>query len=499
MAKSGNTSNSSNAASSGAENGKKAASSAPVVLSVPVDPTEPVISHIPPSVPIESTMLGKSAAPIPAASKIDTSAPAAPPLRLTPDTDMASDKSAATPATKAAEKAVTTKAEPVKQAPATAKPAPAQTVEVRKGGFWPMALGGVVAAGLGAAAAIWATPYLGPLGLQPGPAAEAVDPAAIRNDAVAAATEAATAAGSTAGTAAAEKAIAALPPAEAADAGLQAELTAQAEKIAALEAALAERPASAPAPAAADGQTPAAASTAAVPANLASEISSLREASAAQARQIEELLARPQLDAQALSQVQALAQSTDQVKAEIESAAASARESLDAVQAEAEAATRRAQTVASVAALGAALEHGESAGEAVQQLEQAGVAVPEPLAQEDLPTLVQIQMGFDAVARAALKDSLKAESRDGGAMTAMGNFLRVQTGARSVEPREGTDPDAVLSRAGALVQQGEIAPALDELAALPPEGQQAMADWMTQAKAYLAAEAALNDVATTLN
>lgn len=349
-----------------------------------------------------------------------------------------------------------------------------------------MALGGVVAAGLGAAAAIWVMPQLDTA--EPPPS---INVDAIKADAVTAATQA----GSEAGAEAARQAIAALPAAEDAagegnaaegEAALRTELQAQAEKIAALEAALAGAPAQS-------------ASTAPASGGSGAQIAALQAELKAQAEKIAALSARPVLDEQALAQVQALAQNADQVRAEIDAAAASAQESLAAVQNEATAATQRAQAVASVAVLGAALEHGGSPSQAVQQLEDAGVQVPEALAQEDLPTLVQIQMGYDGVARTALRESLKAESRDGGAMTAVGNFLRVQTGARSVEPREGEDADAVLSRAGALVEQGEISAALDELAALPPEGQAAMEGWMAQARAYLDAEAALNDVATTLN
>lgn len=476
MATSGKSSKSSKATSTGQETAeakvvsKKAASTTPVILSVPVDPHDPIISRIPPSIPIESSMVGSSDTPIPAATaRSAASADASATGGRVPALGASPEGSAERPEAAA---------KPVPKKPVPAKAVPPEP-SAKSGGFWPMALGGVVAAGLGAAAAIWAMPHIAPV-----TETDAVDPAAIRTDAVAAATQA----GATAGADAAATAIAALPAGGGDTTALQAELTAQAEKIAALEAALATRPA------AASG-----ASTAGLADEVNAEIGALREASAAQGRQIEELAARPQLDPQTLAQVQALALSADQVRTEIEEAAAAARQSLDAVQTEADAATQRAQVVASVAALGAALEHGDSAGEAVQQLENAGVEIPAPLAQEDLPTLVQIQLGFDAVARAALKDSLKAESRSGGAMTAVGNFLRVQTGARSVEPRDGSDPDAVLSRAGALVEQGEVAAALEELAALPPEGQQAMADWVAQARAYLAAEAALNDVATTLN
>jgi hypothetical protein len=59
--------------------------------------------------------------------------------------------------------------------------------------------------------------------------------------------------------------------------------------------------------------------------------------------------------------------------------------------------------------------------------------------------------------------------------------------ARSVIPREGDDPDAVLSRAEAAVKGGDIDVALTELEALPEVAQEAMADWT--AKARLRAEA----------
>ena len=243
-----------------------------------------------------------------------------------------------------------------------------------------------------------------------------------------------------------------------------------------------------------------AASTAQPSGDVTARIAALQAQLETQGRQIADLNARPQLDPAAMQQVQALAQGAGQIRADIDAAAAQARDSLAAVQAEAAATAQRAQAVASVAVLGAALEGGSATpSEAVQQLEQAGVAVPEPLAQEDLPTLDQLQMSFDAPARAALTASLKAESKTEGPLGAVSNFLRVQTGARSVEPREGADPDAVLSRASALVAQGDLPTALTELQGLPEAGQAAMAGWVAQANAYLAAETALKDVAKSLN
>ncbi len=456
--------------------GPKQAASAPVVPSTPLPAGGAVtVSRIPPSMPIESTLLGKA----------DGGRPPAAPKAAAPRPG----SSAATPtsgaATLAAPAAVPEAPAPRPASQSEPAPRPAvrpepelvsQTV-VQKVGFWPLALGGAVAALLGAGATIYAMPKIAPY-LPAGWQAQAphVDLDALRDEAAAAATQAARAE--------VASALANVQGMTADDAQMRAAVDEQ------VQAALAARP---PLPAQA-------ASTAGLPADLPARIADLQGQLDAQAGQIAALTARPQLDPQAMQQVQALAQGAVQVKADIDAAAAAAQDSLAAVRTEAQAATQRAQAVASVAVLGAALDGGNATpSEAVQQLEQAGVAVPAPLAQQDLPTLDQLQLGFDAPARAALTASLKAESQGQGALGAVGNFLRVQTGARSVEPREGTDPDAVLSRATALVAQGDLPTALDELKGLPPAGQDAMAGWVAQANAYLAAQSALSDVAKSLN
>ena len=91
--------------------------------------------------------------------------------------------------------------------------------------------------------------------------------------------------------------------------------------------------------------------------------------------------------------------------------------------------------------------------------------------------------------------ALKAAPANDGAMGVIGNFLRVQTGARSVEPREGSDPDAVLSRADAAVKAGDIPGALSEIGALPQPGQDAMSGWSAQARTWVEANAALTALA----
>ncbi|MEP2717498.1 MAG: hypothetical protein ABJP42_13320, partial [Pseudophaeobacter sp.] len=72
-------------------------------------------------------------------------------------------------------------------------------------------------------------------------------------------------------------------------------------------------------------------------------------------------------------------------------------------------------------------------------------------------------------------------------------------GARSVTPQEGDDPDAVLSRAEAALQSGDVTTALSEIEALPEAAQTAFADWQSAAQTRLAALAAVDQLAQSLN
>jgi len=101
---------------------------------------------------------------------------------------------------------------------------------------------------------------------------------------------------------------------------------------------------------------------------------------------------------------------------------------------------------------------------------------------------------FPPAARAALAD-LRQETRGTGLLA----FLERQTGARSVTPRAGDDPDAVLSRAEAAVTSGDLATALDLVAALPEAAQAALADWVAQASSRHQAIAAADALAQSLN
>ncbi len=150
-------------------------------------------------------------------------------------------------------------------------------------------------------------------------------------------------------------------------------------------------------------------------------------------------------------------------------------------QEEAAAAAARAAEQRALLDVQQALETGVPYSEALGRISSA--EIPEGLASpatEGVPTLDSLKSGFPAAAREALKVS-RAETagEDGGGF---GSWLTRQVGARSLEPKEGGDPDAVLSRAEAALNTGALATALEEIAALPPSGQDAMADWAAQAR-----------------
>ena len=128
------------------------------------------------------------------------------------------------------------------------------------------------------------------------------------------------------------------------------------------------------------------------------------------------------------------------------------------------------------------------------------VTVPVALssvAEEGVPTLRDLQDGFSDAARAALRSARDEglEDQAGG----VGGFLRSTFNARSVAPREGTDPDAVLSRAGAAVDDGRIADALAEVETLPEVVRGAMSDWLSDAQTRADAQSALDALAQDVN
>lgn len=389
---------------------------------------------------------GRPAAEVkPDAAKTTTAATATPFAKAEPSS-----------ATKPAEKPVTTPADKPADRPASPPPAASQTT-VKKTGFWPVLLGGVCAAAIGAAATIWALPHLPPSWLPEQPAAPetTVDAAAIEAGAVAAA-----------------------------EAAVEERITALRDELQ-----------SAPTPEGGDGAA----------------LAELRQQLQDQAARIEELTtaapgAAPELSADAEARIEALTQQATALEQQIQSAAQQVQSQIGEAQAEAqrlqeaaEGSTRRAEAVAAIASLQSALDQGVTAEEAQQTLEGAGIETPDALNRE-IASLDSLKSDFGNAARAALRASLREESASGQG-NVLTNFLRAQTGARSVEPRDGDDADAILSRANAEVEAGRIDAALQQVSALSDTAKAApdMAGWIDRATAYRDAQAALTDLSTPSN
>ncbi|KEP68499.1 hypothetical protein DL1_11545 [Thioclava dalianensis] len=150
-----------------------------------------------------------------------------------------------------------------------------------------------------------------------------------------------------------------------------------------------------------------------------------------------------------------------------------------------EAAAKAAMAQAAAARMKAALDAGVPLAPARADLQAAGIAVPEALS-GDVPTQQALQQSFPDAARKALAAARKADSGSSFA-SKLGAFLLTETGARSLTARQGDSADAVLSRAQADVDTGDLKPALAEIAKLPDAAQPMMADWVAQAKARVAA------------
>jgi hypothetical protein len=166
-------------------------------------------------------------------------------------------------------------------------------------------------------------------------------------------------------------------------------------------------------------------------------------------------------------------------------------------------ATAEAQKVLARAALmrmSTAVEDGGAFGPELSALEEvAPVEVPEALraaASEGVASLAELQADFAPAARAALA-AARAEVPE-AEVEGIGGFLRRQLSVRSVVPREGDDPDAVLSRAEAAVRGGVLGEALAELEALPESARAAMQEWIDRAATRQAVQEAAASLADSL-
>ncbi len=184
--------------------------------------------------------------------------------------------------------------------------------------------------------------------------------------------------------------------------------------------------------------------------------------------------------------------------ADLQAASEAAQAAIAEAEARAQATATATQAQAALSRLQIAMASGAPFSEALADLPGDAPEALAAAAETGVPTMADLQASFPAAARAALPIALRETAGDTAA-DRVGAFLMGQIGGRSVEPREGDDPDAILSRAEAAVEAGDLPGALAEIAALPDGAQAMMVDWTAAADARAAADAALAELAATLD
>ena len=328
--------------------------------------------------------------------------------------------------------------------PPTPAPQP-QTVVIRKGGFIPMLFGGVAAAAIGFGVA-----YSGALDGLP------------------------------------------LPGNGGAQDDITQQITAQDNTISDLTSRLSALE-QAPAP-----ETPAAEDFSPMIADLSAQIAALTQ-------RLDAIEARPAaqggaVDADTQAALTAATAELEQIRQALDAQRAEIASLTDAAAAEEAAARQSAERVMQRAALTriqTAIDTGSPFADAITELRDSGVDVPAPLADQaenGVTSLPSLQSSFPDLAR----DALRAARQQNGT-AGIGGFLETQLGLRSLEPREGDDPDAVLSRAEAALRAGDLTQTLTELDTLPDPATAVLADWRAQAETRLAAATAAQDLSQALN
>lgn len=147
---------------------------------------------------------------------------------------------------------------------------------------------------------------------------------------------------------------------------------------------------------------------------------------------------------------------------------------------DAAATARDTQIRAAFVRLNGALADGEPFEAPLKTLAELGLDIPDALetnAAAGVATMARLRDDLPDAARDAL-----AATRDGSLGGSLNDFLKNQLGARSLTPKEGDDPDAILSRAEAALRDGDLKKALVELDGLPEPALAAMNDWMNLAR-----------------
>lgn len=341
-----------------------------------------------------------------------------------------------------------------------------ETIVEKKGGFVPLVLGGIVAAGIGVGSAGYIFPNGLPFGPKPADYTSAIEEQSSRIDALSAELAAKPAFDASALQASIADATSAVTAAQEQITGVAETVAAFEERLTTLEALPRE-----------DG----------ISQQMENALKEMRAELNQQNAALEQM-------APVEGELNDMRAALDAQKGELVTMIAEAQASKQ----DAEKTARDTLARAGVTRILVALESGAPFADALAEVEaNSDIAIPEALAQtaaDGVPTLASLGDAYPNAAREALA-AVRSEDTGGG----VSSFLTRQLGVRSVAPREGDDPDAILSRVGAAVDEGRISYALEIADALPEGAKAPLAEWMAQANLRLSAAREAETLATSLN
>ena len=161
--------------------------------------------------------------------------------------------------------------------------------------------------------------------------------------------------------------------------------------------------------------------------------------------------------------------------------------------------TRAATLALIIAQLDAALDGGEPFEEVLDGLRALGVDDPavveaidtlETAAASGVPSLPELRNSFDRIANDVVH-AAQAPDGDGLLDQAAGNLMRLVTVRPVGADAEGDSAAARVARSEAALAEGDLARAVAELEGLEGAAAEAAAPWLAEARARLAAQAAL--------
>ena len=197
------------------------------------------------------------------------------------------------------------------------------------------------------------------------------------------------------------------------------------------------------------------------------------------------------------SDVETLRGEVEAVSARVDDREAAIEEEVARARAEADAEAEAARAEAALAQMRAQIDAGAPYDMALTELlGHVDQPVPATLINEartGVPTLGELREAFTPLAREALVVAPAGE--DSGRVE---SFFRRNLGVRSLEPREGSDVDAVLSRADDALGRGDIEAALTEVEALPEPARALFEDWVADARNRVIVEGAAASLARGL-